>query len=166
MLSWFIKHNEKEDLLMSIAVVLHILSAVVWVGGMFFAYMFLRPVAATLLEPPVRLELWTKTFSGFFLWVWFAIILLISSGHGMIAMSGGMGNVGTHVHVMLASGYLMIALFFHVFFVPYNRMKRAVFAKEWQEAGRNLNQIRRIVGINILLGLFTIVIAAGGRYSL
>lgn len=31
---------------MSLALALHVLAVVVWVGGMFFAYMTLRPVAA------------------------------------------------------------------------------------------------------------------------
>ena len=42
---------------MSVTITLHLLSAVIWVGGMFFAYMVLRPAAATLLEPPQRLPL-------------------------------------------------------------------------------------------------------------
>jgi len=131
---------------------------------MFFAYMCLRPVAATLLEPPLRLQLWSRTFTRFFVWVWIAVVLIPVSGHAMIIMSGGSGNVGMHVHIMSGSGYLMIALFLHVFFAPYRRLKRAVVESDWQEAGRNLNQIRRIVGINILLGLFTIVAALSGRY--
>ena len=36
----------------------HVAGIVIWVGGMFFAWMCLRPVAATQLEPPVRLMLW------------------------------------------------------------------------------------------------------------
>jgi len=151
---------------MSIAIVIHLLSVVVWIGGMFFAYMCVRPAATTLLEPPIRLPLWKLTFRHFFVWVWLAVILIPVSGHAMILMAGGMANVGTHVHIMLFSGYLMIALFLHVFFAPYKRLKRAVSESNWQEAGRNVNQIRRIVGINILLGLFTISVAAGGRYLL
>ncbi len=149
---------------MPVAVVIHILSVVVWVGGMFFAYMCLRPVASTLLESPLRLPLWAQTFRRFFVWVWLAVILLPVTGHAMIVMNGGFGSVGTHVHIMVVTGYLMIALFLHVFFAPYKHLKYAVSDNDWQEAGRNLNQIRRIVGFNILLGLFTITVAAGGRY--
>ena len=35
---------------MNLTLLLHVLSIVVWVGGMFFAYMALRPVAASVLE--------------------------------------------------------------------------------------------------------------------
>lgn len=50
---------------MVLALVLHSLAAAVWVGGMFFAYMALRP-AAGALEPPQRLTLWRGTFDRFF----------------------------------------------------------------------------------------------------
>ena len=42
---------------MSVSIALHLVAAVIWVGGMFFAYMALRPAAATVLEPPARLQL-------------------------------------------------------------------------------------------------------------
>ena len=45
-------------MLMALLIAVHTLSAVVWVGGMFFAWMCLRPVAAQQLEPPARLRLW------------------------------------------------------------------------------------------------------------
>ena len=37
---------------MTFALMLHVLAAAVWVGGMFFAYMVLRPVAAQLMLAP------------------------------------------------------------------------------------------------------------------
>ena len=47
---------------MSIALSLHVLFVVIWVGGMFFAYMALRPAAVNTLEPPLRLTLWKSVF--------------------------------------------------------------------------------------------------------
>jgi len=38
-----------------------------------------------------------------------------------------------------------------------------VVTAQWPEAGRQLNQIRRIVAINLVLGLIVIAVAAGGR---
>jgi len=152
-------------MMMPVLIALHLLAAVVWVGGMFFAYLCLRPVAATQLELSQRLPLWSETFQLFFVWVWVAVILLIVTGHSMIAQLGGMASVGLHVHLMLASGYLMIGLFMHVFFVPYKRLKRTTAEHNWPEASRHLNQIRRIVAINLILGILIIAIAAAGRYG-
>ena len=70
------------------ALTLHILGAVVWVGGMFAAYVCLRP-AAGALEPPQRLELWRAFFAKFFPWVWVSVLLLLVSGYWMLLTSFG-----------------------------------------------------------------------------
>jgi uncharacterized membrane protein len=150
---------------MIIAIALHVLASVIWVGGMFFAYMFLRPVAATLLEPPLRLPLWLQTFGRFFPWVWASIIVLLGTGYWMVfAFFGGMKGIGLHVHIMQGLGILMMLLFFHVFFAPYRRMRQALDANDLPEAGRRLNQIRFVVGTNLILGLIVMAVAASGRY--
>ncbi|MHB1142113.1 MAG: CopD family protein [Sulfuricaulis sp.] len=152
---------------MPVAITLHILSAVVWVGGMFFAWMALRPVAARLLEPPLRLPLWSQTFARFFPWVWAAVVLLPASGYWMIFETfEGMQNVGLHVHVMQLTGIVMISIYLHVFFAPYRGLRRAIAAGDFPAAGRHLGVIRRLIGINLILGLITIVTATGGAYWL
>ena len=150
---------------MSIAIVLHLLPAVIWVGGMFFAYMALRPVAASQLEPPARLSLWVGVFNRFFPWVFASIALILASGFWIIyAVYGGFAATGLYVHVMLVFGILMMLIFFHVFFAPFKRLKQSVAKEDWPNGGRYLAQIRMLIGINLLLGLFTIAVASGGRY--
>ncbi len=150
---------------MAFAISLHLLAAVIWVGGMFFAYMALRPVAASLLEPPLRLPLWSQTFAKFFPWVWAAIITLLATGLWMVvSVFGGFGSVGIHIHLMTAIGAVMILLFAYVFFVPYRRMKQALAANDVLEAGRRLAQSRIIIAINLSLGLIVTVVASAGRH--
>ncbi|MGK0405475.1 MAG: putative membrane protein [Oleispira sp.] len=149
---------------MFIAISLHILAATIWVGGMFFAYSFLRPVVASVLEPPLRLTVWVGVFSKFFNWVWLSIILLIATGHYMIAQLGGLASVGKHVHIMMLLGYIMMGIFMHVYFAPFKRLKAAVVLQDWPTAGNNLNVIRKRVLLNLVLGLVTILIASAGRY--
>ena len=150
---------------MTIAITIHILAAAIWVGGMFFAYMVLRPVAAQQLEPPQRLSLWSQSFSKFFPWVWLFVILLPITGYWMIfRVFGGMASVGLHVHLMQGLGWIMILLFMHLYFAPFKRLKNAVQAADWPTAGKHLNQIRVLISINLTLGLAVIAIAAGGRY--
>jgi len=149
---------------MFIAISLHILAATIWVGGMFFAYSFLRPVAANVLVPPLRLTVWVGVFSKFFNWVWLAIILLIATGHYMAAQFGGLANVGKHVHIMMLLGYIMVAIFMHVYFAPFKRLKVAVALENWPEAASNLNLIRKMVLLNLTLGLIAIFIGSAGRY--
>lgn len=149
----------------ALTIILHVLSVVIWVGGMFFAYMCLRPIAASQLEPPVRLQLWVGVFGKFFPFVWLAVILLPLTGYAMISnLYNGMGNAPLYVHIMNGVGSLMIFIYLHVFFAPYQRLKRAVAAQDWPAGGRALAQIRMLVGINMMLGLLTALIASGGRY--
>ena len=150
---------------MSVAIGLHILSAIIWVGGMFFAYMVLRPVAAGQLEPSARLTLWAACFDRFFIWVWVAVILLPLSGYWMIVVFlDGMANTRPYVHLMQGIAWVMIVLFVYLYLVPYRRLKDAVGASDWPRGGQALNMIRRIVGTNLFLGLLTAVIATAGRY--
>lgn len=151
--------------MMWVAILLHLLSVVIWVGGMFFAYMALRPVAASQLEPPARLTLWAGVFGRFFPWVWGAIVLILLTGFwAVFFVFGGFGGVGLYVHLMLVLGVVMMLLFFHVFFAPYKRLKQAVAAEDWSVGGEQLARIRRLIGINLIIGLITVAIGSGGRY--
>jgi uncharacterized membrane protein len=152
---------------MGFALLLHLLAAVIWVGGMFFAYMALRPVAASQLEPPLRLALWAGVFGRFFPWVFAAIATLLVSGFWMVlGYYGGFAAVGLYVHIMLWLGSAMILIFLHVYFAPFRRLRRAVAGADWPAGGKALGQIRILVGINLLLGLLVVAVASGGRYLL
>ena len=140
----------------------HLLSILVWVGGMFFAYVVLRPAAVDVLEPPHRLKLWDAVFGRFFVWVWASIALLLISGLYMIHLYGGMDHVGPHVHIMLALGIAMIAIYGHVYFALYRKLNRFVSGQNWKEAGEMLGKIRKMVGLNLALGLLTVCVAVVG----
>lgn len=150
----------------SAMIFLHVISVVVWVGGMFFAYMALRPAAAELLQPPQRLPLWAGTFRRFFPWVWLAVALILASGLHMLFAMGGFSGAPLYVHAMLAIGVAMMLIFAHVFFAPYGRLRRAVGAQDWKAGGAALGQIRMLVGINLALGLVTISVATLGPLAL
>ncbi len=148
----------------SLAITLHLLAAVIWVGGMFFAYMALRP-AAQALDAAIRIPLWSHTFARFFPWVWAAVILLPLTGYWMIfRVFGGLARVGIDVHLMQALGIIMIMIYLHVFFAPYRRMRLALTARDFAEAGKRLGQIRKLIALNLGLGLLTIIIAVWGAH--
>lgn len=144
---------------MRVAIFLHILSAVVWIGGMFFAYMALRPAALETLEPPARLKLWVAVFRRFFLWVWAAVILILLSGFHML---GEIGALPGYVLAMMVIGIVMAVIFFYVYFLPFTALKRGCAAQDWPAAGAALSQIRVLVGINLALGLINVAVATLG----
>ncbi len=150
---------------MAVALALHVVFAVIWVGGMFFAYMALRPVAAQVLPPPQRLELWRGVFGRFFPWVWLAVSVLLVTGFWMVFVGfGGFANIRPNIHIMLLLGLIMTALFGHVYLAPYRRLCQAVASKDWEQGGQQLAQIRKLIAINLSLGLIVVLVAAGGRY--
>jgi uncharacterized membrane protein len=147
-----------------LALTLHMLSATIWVGGMFAAYMCLRP-AAGILEPPQRLTLWRGFFRKFLPWVWASVVLLIVTGYWMMATYfGGFSNAPPYVNIMQALGWLMVLLFLLLFHVPWLRFKRAVDAQDWPAARDQLERIRVIIAINLPLGLIVVLIGGTGRY--
>jgi uncharacterized membrane protein len=146
----------------TLSLFLHVLGVVVWVGGMFFAYMALRPVAAAVLEPPQRLTLWAGVFGKFFPWVWGSVALILLSGLHML-MVFAKASVPHYAYTMLALGLVMMAIFAHVYFAPYGRLKRAVVAQEWKAGAAALGQIRQLIGINLGLGMITIAVVYLGR---
>lgn len=149
---------------MALLIASHILAAVVWVGGMFLAYVVLRPSAGPL-EAETRLALWQRVFRGFFPWVWASIVVLLASGYAMIFLYfGGFAGAGLHIHLMQGIGIVMMLLFGHLFFGPWRRFSQAMEARDFAQAGGRLNQIRLIVAINLTLGLLTIIVGASGRF--
>ena len=150
--------------MLAIALTLHILSAVIWVGGMFAAYTCLRPAAGPL-EAPQRLALWRRFFQKFFPWVWAAVLLLLLSGYWMMLTSfGGFAQAPLYIHLMQTLGWVMIGLFLWLFHGPWLAFKRAVDTQDWPAAGAQLGLIRQIIMINLPLGLLVVVIGGSGRF--
>jgi uncharacterized membrane protein len=146
---------------MSILLVLHALAAVIWVGGMFFAHVVLRPSVATM-EPPVRLPLWSRVLERFIIWVWVAIVVLIATGFALVQSLGGYAAVETYIHVMMGIGIVMALIFIYLYSLPWPRLQKAIGREDWNEASKNLAQIRMLVTINLVLGLLTVATAVGG----
>lgn len=145
---------------MALFKLIHLLSVVVWIGGMFFAYMVLRPSAAEVLQPPERLQLWDKVFSRFFNWVWGVTFLMLVSGLYMIYLYGGVRHVPHYVYLMLLLGSAMLVIFIYVFFGLYVRFNLAVAAKDWSKAAAILATVRKFIATNLLIGMATFAVVA------
>lgn len=143
---------------------LHVLSIVVWIGGMVFAHFFLRPAVA-LLDPPVRLRLMHDVLGRFFKAVLVAALLTLASGLWMIGrvakqvvQSGGSFEMPLAWTVMAVLGVAMVAIFMHIRFALFSRLGRAVAASEWPAGGAALVQIRTWVSINLALGVIVLLV--------
>jgi uncharacterized membrane protein len=134
---------------------LHLLAAIAWLGGIGFMLLALRPAATALLAPPQRLPLVAQAMQRFFALVWACIAVLLVTGLVML-LGVGMKQAPLGWHLMLGLGLLMFAIFGHLYFGPFRRLKRAIQASDWPEGGRCMGQIAPLAGINLGLGVLAI----------
>ena len=142
----------------------HVLSIIVWIGGMVFAHFFLRPALAQI-EPPVRLRLMHDVLGRFFHAVLIASLLTLASGVWMlgrvakqVVQSGGGFEMPLSWTIMATLGVVMVAIFMHIRFALYKRLSRAVAAAEWAAGGAAMAQIRTWVSINLGLGVLILLV--------
>ncbi|MDE2006120.1 MAG: CopD family protein [Rhodospirillales bacterium] len=135
----------------------HMLCAILWVGGMFFALMVVRPALA-VLEPAQRVALHNRIFARFFAVVWVAMALIVASGYAMIAtLYGGFAHLPWNVNAMQGIGLVMAAVFLAIVFGPYRRFRAAAGTARALEAA---DRIRRLIAVNLVLGVVVSVLAA------
>ncbi|MGQ7858733.1 CopD family protein [Pseudomonas sp. 32A] len=145
----------------SFAYTLHVLAALIWVGGMFFAWMILRPAAMAALDGPARLKLWVNVFQRFFVWVWVAVLVLPISGVGLLQLRfSGFETAPRYVQVMMGLYVVMTALFIRIQALKLPELRTAVAAEDWPAGAAALGQIRKLVGINLIVGLVLVAIAS------
>lgn len=156
--------REDRSVIYAILKTIHVLSIIVWVGGMAFAHLFLRPAVAQL-EPAVRLRLMHDVLGRFFKAVLVASLLALASGLWMlgrvakqVVQSGGSFDMPLAWTVMTVLGVAMVAIFMHIRFALYKRLGRAVAASEWGAAGAALAQTRKWVLVNLCLGVLVVVV--------
>lgn len=147
---------------MIVLIALHILGAVVWVGGLFFIYFALRP-AVFDMDLADRLVLWRKCLDNFFPWLWGAIAALLGSGYGLVIAFPDEID-GLHVLIMQGLGWIMILLFGHTYFSTYRRMGEALDSGDTSAAAQQIEKFRLTLIANLGLGLLTVVIGASGRF--
>ena len=136
---------------------LHIAAAIVWLGGMTLMIFAVRPSAIAQLQPPQRIPLLAAVLTQFFVMVWVCIGALLATGLAML-LAIGMKNTPLGMHLMLGIGLVMMAIFGHLYFAPFQRLKRAVAAQDWPTGGAQLVQIHKLVVTNFCLGWVAVLL--------
>lgn len=143
----------------------HVLGAVLWVGGMAFALMVLRP-ALSVLEPPQRLALHLAVLGRFFRLVWHAMPALLVTGWLLLfGWYGGFAGAGWHIHLMHLTAIIMAAIFVALATGPWREFRTAMAAGDPAAAGTAMARVRQMVSMNLGLGLITVAAAAWGRFG-
>lgn len=134
---------------------LHLVAAIVWLGGMAFMLLALRPSLGTLPTPALRLPLLAAVLRRFFTLVWAAIAVLLLSGGYMLGHTGAQA-APLGWHLMTGIGTLMFLVFGHIYFALYRPIQRAVAAADWPTAGRRATLLSKLVMVNFVLGWLAI----------
>lgn len=143
--------------------IVHLLAAAYWVGGMALMHTVVRPVAVAVLAPPQRLPFLCSALGRFFRYAGVAVATVLVSGLAMTEVAGGFAVVRRNVHLMFALGLVMAVIYAQVRWQLYPRLRRAVDAQDWAGAGAHLAVIRQRVFQNLCLGMAIFVIAVLGR---
>ena len=145
-----------------IALFIHLSAAIIWIGGMVFAYFCLRPAAAECLDPPQRLPLWVASFRRFFRLVAVAVVVLLASGFTLLPLSG-LAVLPHGWLAMMGLGLVMALVFAYLYAVRYPRLVVLVGQSRWPEAAAVLDGIRRLVAVNLVLSLLVVAAAVSAR---
>lgn len=141
----------------------HGMAAVAWVGGIFFAYMALRPAANKTLDPPLRSRLWQSAYAHFFPWVWVMIVLLLLTGYAdLFWRLGGFGNDSLYLKLMHGIGLFMVVAFSYLYFGLYRRLSAAVASDDTPAAAATMAKMRPVMLTNLTLGLIVTAIGIAG----
>lgn len=138
----------------NLLVFLHLAAAVFWMGGMAFVVFALRP-ALGALQPPQRLPLMVQVLRRFFVVVAASIAVLLVTGIPLLLQVPA-AQAPRGWHVMAGLGIAMMLVFGHIAFAPWKRVRRAVAAQDWPQAGKRLNDIALLVKVNLGLGWLAI----------
>lgn len=148
---------------MMAAKALHVLFAVIWVGGMIFVQLALRPVVVAQLAPPAQAALMRAVLDRFFVLVWLAVLIIPLTGFWTIfAGYGGMSHLGAHIHYMTGIGSLMVLIYIGLFFFLFIPFKRALAAGQPERARALMTRLRLLIWVNLVLGVSVILVASGG----
>jgi uncharacterized membrane protein len=150
---------------MSYAILLfiHLLSATFWVGGMATMHFAVRPAAVATLEPPLRLRTMAAALRRFFVGVDAAITLLFVSGVTMILLTSGFRSVHWRIEAMMGIAIVMAGIYVYIRASVFKALRRAVEESAWPVAAARLNTVRKLVSLNLVLGVVVFGVAIVGR---
>lgn len=141
----------------------HLVAAILWMGGMAFMLLALRPAALAVMDPQSRARLMGAVWQRFFLIVIVSIVALFTTGTNLYTTAfraakaaTGSGSVPLGWNLMLVIGIVMMLIFGHIYFAGFGKFKRAVAAAEWPVAAKAAAQVQTLVMANFVLGWLAI----------
>jgi uncharacterized membrane protein len=148
----------------AVAIALHILAVIIWLGGLFLLSVVLQP-SARPLDSATALPLWHRVLSRFLVWGWAGVVLILTTGVTMVFLEfGGFANIPNIHRANMVVGIPAIVLYGYLYFAPWQRFRRAVSSNEAMAAERSIRRVRFLMATILALGLVASVVSAAARY--
>jgi uncharacterized membrane protein len=136
---------------------IHLLCVVLWVGGMAFLLLTLRP-SVSVIDPTARLALQGAVFRRFFRSIWQVMPMAIVSGLLLLILSYSHHALPWPVMVMQTGGVLMAAIFIGMVLVPNKRFQAKLAAGA--ATAEDIVPIRRLIWLSLGIGAVILVCVA------
>ena len=141
----------------SIIVFLHVISAVIWVGGMIAIRFAVHYSMQNIEEPKIKLARTLELLKRFFSMVIPAILTLLITAIIMIIALGFKGTELYSVVIVKEIIWTIMTLIFITIYIKRNKAQKAFDSGNFASAKNNLLPIATyFIPINIILGLIAI----------
>jgi uncharacterized membrane protein len=151
---------------MSVALPIHIVATVVWLGGLFLLSAVLQP-SIRHFDSKLVLSVWSQTLGRFLAWGSVSLIVIVATGIALVNLRfGGFSGMPTAHRWNMVLGIPAIALYAYLCFVPWQRYRRAMSRGDSKAAETSVRAIRRIMAVVLALGLAASVVSAAAHYYL
>ncbi len=147
--------GDKMEIIIIFMLWLHYLATVMWIGGMAFNLLVLRP-SMTVIDQNQRPILGTTVLKRFIIFAWLSIAVLIFSGIPIAISRAGFENIysTTYGIVLLSKHFVTLIMIFIVTWVSFVlSTKLATFAPK-------PNTILILVKTNLSLGILVLLLTA------
>ena len=136
---------------------IHLLCVVLWVGGMAFLLLTLRP-SVTAIDPTARLVLQGAVYRRFFRTIWQVMPMAIVSGLLLLILSYSHQSLPWEVMVMQTGGVVMAAIFIGMVLVPNKRFQAKLAAGT--ATAEDVAPIRRLIWVSLGIGTIILICVA------
>lgn len=143
----------------SIIVFLHVISAVVWVGGMIAIRFAVHYSMQNIEEPKIKLERTLENLKRFFSLVIPAILTLLITAIIMIIGLGFKENTLYSLIIVKELIWSLMTIIFIIIYIKRNKAQKSFLNEDMNTTKNNLIPIANyFIPINILLGIVAIFI--------
>ena len=141
----------------SLIIFLHVISAVLWVGGMIAIRFAVHYSIQNIVEPKIKIERTLENLKRFFNMVIPAILILLITAVIMIIALGFKGTPLYSFVIAKEAIWTVMTIVFIIIYVKRNKAEKAFIEGDFLAAKSNLAPIAKYyIPLNIILGIVAI----------